>query len=382
MPSWYEQYTEMDFYTGEEWQPHVNSGCWSMERVGKKAAGRLLDSHTWDEFPEVVSTTATPPFSKSRPDHPPFSAIWQNGITPNIAPISIAIAALSVSLSAFVVAVLNYRRKTGHAVRGSFNMMSSVSSDDRFVSYVVLNNMKDRAITIFEIYLKVGSNCYIKIEDFASEPLILGAYTTYQKKYGPIEFYSMNMKRVSLREALSDQPKVKKRLVLSTSEGKYVVSTNIRMWSPTYLYFCNHLTLDLHIVRSIYKDVAIGGNIKFVIEFLSEGGREEIVPIHAGDWALALFKTFQLTEEALATKETLESFLQNQIESGKLMCKSFTVLDPQEWRARNRSHYSDKVINAKLYNAFQYYILGRLATIYSNWRRRPAKSKAPPNASE
>ena len=28
-----------------------------MDRVGKKAAGRLLDGRTWDQFPEVVPDT-------------------------------------------------------------------------------------------------------------------------------------------------------------------------------------------------------------------------------------------------------------------------------------------------------------------------------------
>lgn len=34
---------------------HINGGhWWGVRRVGKKAAGRVLDGRTWDEFPEVV----------------------------------------------------------------------------------------------------------------------------------------------------------------------------------------------------------------------------------------------------------------------------------------------------------------------------------------
>jgi protein gp37 len=34
-----------------EWAPSVVPGSATMERIGKKAAGRLLDDRTWDEFP-------------------------------------------------------------------------------------------------------------------------------------------------------------------------------------------------------------------------------------------------------------------------------------------------------------------------------------------
>lgn len=88
------------------------------------------------------------------------------------------IAALLLSTSAFTVAVLNYRRKAGTLVRGSFSVASSVYCDDPYVSSLVIENLKDRAVTIFEIYLKVGSNCYIQVENFDSKPLVLRAYET------------------------------------------------------------------------------------------------------------------------------------------------------------------------------------------------------------
>ncbi|KKM61107.1 hypothetical protein LCGC14_1535100, partial [marine sediment metagenome] len=36
-----------------EWAPAPNRTGLCMERIGKKAAGRLLDGRTWDQFPEV-----------------------------------------------------------------------------------------------------------------------------------------------------------------------------------------------------------------------------------------------------------------------------------------------------------------------------------------
>jgi hypothetical protein len=258
-------------------------------------------------------------------------------------------------------------------------MTSSVYCDDPYLSSLVIENLKDRAITIFEIYLKVGSNCYIQIEDFDPKLLVLRAYETYQKEYGPIEFYSVNMKRVGLSELLSGRT-AKKRLVLSTSGGKYVEPSDIRRWSPVYTYFRNYLTWDVRPVRSTYKGKHIGGNIDFVVDFQHEDGGEEVVPLQARDWELKTFKNFQLSKEALMSKDALEAFLKQQIETGKLTCKKVTVVDMKEWRGRAHGDYAGEIIQAKLYSRFQYYVLGRLATIRSERKLRGQLPKPEPPA--
>jgi hypothetical protein len=285
------------------------------------------------------------------------------------------IAALCISLVALIVTLMNYRRKAGRLIRGSFSVASSVSCDDPYLSKVVIENLKDRALTIFGIYLKVGSNCYIEIEDFESAPLILRAFETYHKQYGPIEFYGVNLKRTALRGLLSD-PNIKKHLVLSTSEGKYVVPAPIRTWSPVETYFKNHLTAVVRPVRSTYKGRDIGSNVQFVIAFVSDDGTEEIVPVHPNDYQVVLFRRFQLSKEALATKETLEAYLRTKIEEGTLVCKSFTVVDMQDWRARAHSQYTSNVIEAPVYSRFQYYIVGKVVTWHSNRKEMRARNRA------
>ena len=46
-------YRDGYYYDGIEFQPHTNSGCWWIERVGKKAAGRMLDGREHNAMPEV-----------------------------------------------------------------------------------------------------------------------------------------------------------------------------------------------------------------------------------------------------------------------------------------------------------------------------------------
>jgi hypothetical protein len=288
-------------------------------------------------------------------------------------PFPYGILPLIFSFLAFVVALMNYRRKAGMLVRGTFSTTSSQASNGTYLSSLVIENLKDRAITVFAIYLKLGSNYYVEIEDLETKPLILRAFETYQKTYGPIEFYSVNTKRIDLNGLFQN---TKMRLVLSTTEGKYVVPAQIRAWSPVYQYFRNYLTAVVRPVRGRYKDKDIGGGNKYVIDLLNEDGTEEVIPIHPKDFEVKLFRHFQLTQGALETQETLEAFLREQIDSGKLACKKCTVFDMQKWRAEAHSVYSSETVKATSYSAFQYYIMGKISTMYINWKQRRENKQA------
>ncbi len=50
-------------------------------------------------------------------------------------------------------------------------------------------------------------------------------------------------------------------------------------------------------VRSIYKEKAYGSNVKYLVEFDFDGQQAEVVPIHARDYEVKLFRKFQLTKE-------------------------------------------------------------------------------------
>jgi len=64
-PLWYDQHGRLhdDHWlnildpetggVGTGWHPDSEYSPYAFRRVGKKAAGRLLDGRTWDEFPEV-----------------------------------------------------------------------------------------------------------------------------------------------------------------------------------------------------------------------------------------------------------------------------------------------------------------------------------------
>jgi hypothetical protein len=146
-----------------------------------------------------------------------------------------------ISVLALLFTIKNYRRKAGMHVRGVFTIEASRASDDVYIKEIILENLKDRAVTIFSIYLKIGHNYYVELENLQEKPLVLKPFETYRQQFGPIEFYGVNSNKIVLNDLLNNRT-VRKQLVLSTADGKYQVPSSIRRWSPVGDFFRNHLT--------------------------------------------------------------------------------------------------------------------------------------------
>lgn len=272
------------------------------------------------------------------------------------------LVALALSCVALLIAYLNFRRKSSLSLRASYSWtQSSVDADDQHISSLVVENLKDRAVTIFAIYLRVGHNFYIEIEDFEDKPLVLRAFETWHKEYGPIEFYGINGRRIAMN-SLFDDKRARKRIVLSTSDGKYVVTRVPKHWTPVHDFFRNHMTAVVRPVSSTYKGKAIGGTVPYVVEVVSSEGTSEIIAIHKDDFRSQRFKNFRLTKEALESAEALRAFLQEQVDAGTLVCRSFEVADIAAWRAKERD-YKGEPIEAKYAGFITYTVLGRVFTI-------------------
>lgn len=282
---------------------------------------------------------------------PPIPPLWTS-------------VALALSCLALLIAFLNFRRKSSLSLRASYSWtQSSVDSDDQHISSVVVENLKDRAVTIFAIYLRVGHNFYIEVEDFEDKPLVLRAFETWHKEYGPIEFYGINGRRIAMNP-LFDHKRARKRIVLSTSDGKYVVNKRPKRWTPVHDFFRNHMTAVVRPVISSYKGKLIGGTVPYAVEIVSPQGTSEVIALHRNDFQFQRFKHFRLTKESLESVEALQAFLQEQVEAGNLVCSSFEVADIAAWRAKEREHYKGEPITAKYAGFFAYKVLGRLLTLH------------------
>lgn len=279
-------------------------------------------------------------------------------------------------------AVRAYRLKSGIKIRGSWGWTSSIKAEDKYVSSLTLENLKDRAVVIFQILLEVDRGYFIELEDRESEPLILGPFEAFHREYEPIDRYSVNMSRIRMDGLLADQ-KVRKRLVLATSQGRYNITGNIDRWYPTTGFFHNRLSAYIRPLRSTYDGKAFGSGTKYVVDMVTETGQREVIPIYPRDHEVRRFENVQLTAESLESKEALETYLLEHAFDGKLQIRDLKVLDLEEWRSKI---YKDEftLIDATPRGWWTYHVLGPLVTRWENrqtrrlnrWNQRRRKKRS------
>jgi len=279
--------------------------------------------------------------------------------------------AIGISFVALYFTIRRFFLKSGTKIQGTYAFCSSLNCDDKYIHRIMLENLKDRATTIYSIYLKVGNACYIEVSDFEDNPLILKSFESYQKEFDAIDFYTFNLKRINLNQLIDDK-KARKQLYLSTASGKYKVRKPIHRWNPVSEFFSNHLTAIVRPVRANYKGKSYGSNIRYIVELLFQNEKEQIIPIHKTEYRWKSYRDFRITKEALESKTTLEEFFVNLIKTGVIVAQSVTVHDLEEWRERNTDN--EPAIEIKRCSWVQYYLIGYLRT-YINDRKLRKENK-------
>lgn len=252
--------------------------------------------------------------------------------------------------------------KSGTHVRGTYHTTHSTACEDIYVTSVTLENLKDRAVVIFGISLRIGRSNYIELESFEREPLILRPFEAITRPYGPIVNYTVNMRRIDFNKLIWDA-KVPKRIVLETSDGKYVVKGTLRPWKLVYEAFRNDYTAIAHAHRTSYKGVIYGGNVKYIVDIDAGLPSAVVVPLQKHQNDYHTFAAFVLTKEILETKESFEAFLQQQRDAKKFNCEKFFVVDLDAARARQQWHmHPGKPIEAPNLTWYEYRVEGRRHT--------------------
>ena len=276
--------------------------------------------------------------------------------------IELKLLPILISLIALWVAFKSYQRKNGIELRGTFQIASSRACEDQFVKSILIENIKDRSITVFDIYLQVGYSIYIHLVRFEENPLILKPYETFQKQFGPIEFYGFNLRKIDINNLLENH-KIKKRLILSTSAGKYVVPKRVGCWSPTNTYFKNHSTGILNPMPSRYKNTDLGSNIKYIVEVINLLGNTEFITVGKDDFNIGIFRNFQLSKESLVSKDDLELFLLERCDEGKFNVNNFTIHSVDEWRKKYYSEgFWSETVKIDSDSFLRYHIWGKWLT--------------------
>ena len=293
-----------------------------------------------------------------------------NELSPYITLSSLAMAMSSLVIAsiALIFAFRGDRRKTGMDIRCSFSVASAISSEEKWVHDVRLENVKDRSAVIYKIYLEVGHGFYILVEDFAENPLTLDPYGVYQKEYDPIEFYTHGLSR--LTGVLDDETK-RRRIVLTTSEGRHIPKSSTRAFDDPLLdtILTNFSTGIARPNRLFYKGRSYGSEAKYILTLVGRDREEAVIPIYPRDYEVKKIRDVSLTRESLESKQALECLLEKQFRAGTAPFISFQVVDLESSR---RTAFEDYPRSFAVVHQgwFSYHVVARLMTIWENWKWR------------
>lgn len=127
------------------------------------------------------------------------------------------------------IAYLNYKRKSGVDIRLQFLHLGGMTKESKTPQYIhemQLHNYKDKPERIFAIYLLDKKNNYLKICSFPdSAPIVIKAFETVS-----IDLSAYIFTKEESDIYLFDQKTYK--VVLSTSNGRYQVTTPLSVWEP------------------------------------------------------------------------------------------------------------------------------------------------------
>lgn len=281
----------------------------------------------------------------------------------------VANVALVISIVALVYTVKAYVLKAGIDVRCNWTIASSRESDDMYVSNLTLENNRDRSLVIFKIHLKIGHNYYVQLEDHKEKPLVIAPFEVYQKEYPMPVRHMVHSRRVNLNNLLR-QWNTPRKIILSTTQGPFVISKGVQSWDPAWLSLKNEATIVVKTKHLPYRETFYGGNVKFIVELYFSPTHSQIIPLLPRDHQLPIFQHFRLTPDSLSSALKLKSYLQKQKRLGRLPYKRIHIVDFQHEIEKRYEFFQQPAVDAEYMGWFRYYIVERIMTMIYRRRRR------------
>lgn len=242
--------------------------------------------------------------------------------------ITVSMGALIVSAVATVFTISAYVLKSGQRFRASYMLQSSATSDRYFIRHLLIENLKDKSVVIFDIYLRIGQNIYVELESFEDSPLVLGPFEVAQRTYDPPVYYALNMRSVDV-PSLIEQKQPRKLIVLATNTGRRKVKAHVQRWHVMSDWVHNHTTAPVRPMRIPYRAVSYGPKTHYLIDITRKDGKHEVIPV-TDDISTRVFAGFALTPEALESEEHLRAYIEKQWKAGTIEYEDVRVIDYQK----------------------------------------------------
>lgn len=291
-------------------------------------------------------------------------------------------ASLVVSIVVLIITYKSWLLKNGQSIRASYDITSSCVAGGPYVSRVIIENLKDKDLVIFNVYLKLGANVYIDLLNIESGydkyHHIIPALSTRIFELGPPYINIEHSNEVDLKKfrvALHYG-----RIVLATNHGKIKAKRFKRGWSPISQYFRNYATVHIrthrlylqtsvpasHIQSEQYIDYSsVGKHVRYFVNLMLDSNKPFEFQISEHE-KYVLFENLDFSESVLESKETLKEYLLDCKAKNLVSFKEIlSIFDVQGFISENRKRLDldpDGVNGFEILNPFQYYVIYQIKT--------------------
>ena len=218
-------------------------------------------------------------------------------------------------------------------------------------------------MVIYQIHIELGHGIFLMIEDRKDNPITLEPYGAYYQNYGPVLLYEAGGQRAA---GMLDNPSTKKRIMLSTSSGRYYAKRNLELHTHGPVLdglLKNYWSGVISPIRRTYKDVHLGSEIQYIVTLTDSDGKETVMSIDPGAHRIRQFRGFMLTEEALESAQDLKAYLEEQVDKGNLTAQEIEVFDPELEISSLLNRYG-RTLEIPTYGWFKYNVVYRGYTLW------------------
>lgn len=195
----------------------------------------------------------------------------------------ISLAALLTAVVAAIYTIMTFYLKKGCkvAVQMSRCLVSSTNCEP-YVEQIILENRKDKEVTIYNVYVQISDNLYIDLlhqnpkSNSLVKPILLPPFGVRIINLGPPIAYNNGTVKVNNIDDIFNHKWV--NIVLSTNYGK-VIADNVNIWEPPFRRRGNTKVIypiRLHYGGSkTYENPSICSNTKFLVTITYPGGTKK-----------------------------------------------------------------------------------------------------------